>query len=465
MVYEHQTIRAQSAGIMVQSRPNILAIHPPLRRTGRFRELCRQSSATDVKLSTFIPKPTDLSEPLSPTSPGSILSSSSDASSVSSTSSNTSASSKITVSTAPISPALSTPQSWHYFIPSMPCTKTFDDTTMYMVLSHDIQRVIQSQSQTPDISKPDPWHRNSRFELPEIFRSVCICDPKTRGNPIQFRSRHFVIGPRSLKTGDCQFLNLPTTEQHDSFNLTCRQGADGRPQFVLEYAGGLISHENGTVAWILASQMDVTDMMRSLTACMITSNRQKEEEMMRPSLYSDRDDMDGNKPEMHLGNNINGILRHTNQPRLDESKGTLNGLIDWVATATEILPRSPAPSNEGILPPEALTSLQAVIHHLRAQHQYCFTLSRSANKISWQLSYSSFSSYHNAEDIKASFHHTDKATMGKLRIALSKEPPARIELRIRWGVKGCRKWFYGVPMFRARLECWMCFLVDRQLEG
>lgn len=144
----------------------------------------------------------------------------------------------------------------------------FDDLCLDLTRSASFQQALHIRPE-----RALPFRGNDLPGVSPVFRSLSVCDPKLNGHPIRFRSRHFSLSPRGLRVGDCEFLNLPTPGE--GVNLSTRADIDGRPAFVLEIVGTLCDALTGKVTWVMAGQVDVTDVVRNMTQMVV---KRKEDE-------------------------------------------------------------------------------------------------------------------------------------------------------------------------------------------
>ena len=264
--------------------------------------------------------------------------------------------------------------------------------------------------------------------FPSLFRSICICDISIIGNPIRLHSRHFSLGPRGLKIGQAQFLNLPHQQKH-ACHLSFQPGPYKKPQFILEYANALLSAETDGTAYVLATQMDVTTIIYQLA------------EVLNAKYWMQRRLSDGNE-EVSMTNEL-----------------------DWTALASEYVGSSERCNDDPRMKKERLImndvnawEFSEIVEDIKHFHSEYFTLALSfdGDEPSWQISYTSPVLATKLDDVKASFSQSSPEVMTQLGDLLTGD--AEAALPIRWGVQGETKWLYCCPMFRGRKECWLCFL-------
>jgi hypothetical protein len=98
--------------------------------------------------------------------------------------------------------------------------------------------------------------------ISKFFDSVCITDHKA-GNPIRLRSKNFALGSAGLAVGACKFLNLPNGYLAGC-TIWTEEDAAGMSRFVLLLWDPLLSVESGATKAIVASQLDITEVIREL---------------------------------------------------------------------------------------------------------------------------------------------------------------------------------------------------------
>ncbi|KAF2434968.1 hypothetical protein EJ08DRAFT_385946 [Tothia fuscella] len=104
---------------------------------------------------------------------------------------------------------------------------------------------------------------STQYQVTGLFTSVCITDPKLRGNPIKFRSKDFALGSSGLEVADCHFLNIP--HGYTSGCTICvEMDAHQQLRFVLLLWDPLLHVESGDTKAILASQTDISDVVHQL---------------------------------------------------------------------------------------------------------------------------------------------------------------------------------------------------------
>ena len=206
-----------------------------------------------------------------------------------------------------------------------------DQLALDLVESQSVQQAVREQALNLPQAEDDPNYENStEFLLPALYKSMCICDTNVSGSPVRYRSKYFSLGPRGLKVGRCQFLNMPDQAGNEVF-LTARPGGDSRPQFVLEYVGSLINGSTGDVSgYIMAAQMNVTYNMRCLATNML--RRKRESQVDRYSGVS----LDAHRAALNTKQATLGVPLSPPPPYAPElHRPTSTMSIDWLEVAIE----------------------------------------------------------------------------------------------------------------------------------
>lgn len=281
---------------------------------------------------------------------------------------------------------------------------------------------------------------------PQMFRSLCLCDPKINGYPIQMRSKFFTLGPRGLRVGACEFLNLPNADSDDCFlELSPRPSVDGRPRFVLEYATTLISEESALPTYVLASQTDVTQAIQEVAATVMLERMQASTTRQAGSFR--------NKKSRHSG------------VAIDEDEGCTsdsmsNSPVDWMTALRT--PRGTQRRKHRISPRTA-DALFSLLNQVAMQHARAFVLSQPRHSDStsseWQIVYTSPAVHRRPADLCVALSHTESATLLRLGTALRGETP--VKMTVQWGEASEDMLLIAEPMMRdQKVSCWLCFLVD-----
>jgi len=254
------------------------------------------------------------------------------------------------------------------------------------------------------------------LSYPLLFNSVCICDPKISGYPIQQHSENFKLGSRGLQVGACKFLNLPYGYL-DSCHLFTEADSTGKLKFVLEYTGNLIGFKDGPTEYVLVAKMDMTPTIRKLALKILNANL---------SCWSEMPTTD-----------------------LDES-------IDWLEAAQD--DPAPSPSRPHIpIPLPLLQEFSELVKDLRFFHHDSFTLIEDTLTGIWKMPWVSPSLAANEADREAAMSLTAEGKLGRLGLGLSEGK--RMCFTVRWGIKGEKRRVYFVPMERAGGGYWVGFLL------
>lgn len=283
---------------------------------------------------------------------------------------------------------------------------------------------------------------DSTLELlyPALFRSICVCDMSIKGHAVALSSKHFELSLRGLKVGQARFLNLPRDSPH-SCHLSTRVEADKRTHHILEYSNVLVSAEADKVAYVVATQMDVTRSVESIA------------EFLNARFW--------------MGRGMHGPAPSISDQSSDDAD---TESVDWCQIAREEPGVSDvayqdlrAAKDELILSDANVLEFWEMIEDIRSLHKEYFTLmmGQEATGAVWTINYVSPALKNQAEDVKASFSHTDPPAMLELGTALAGEQAAT--LVIKWGVSGEPKRIYLCPMFRQERLCWLCFLVKEEI--
>ena len=302
--------------------------------------------------------------------------------------------------------------------------------------------------------------------LPTVFKSLAICDPRIQGYPIKLKSKYFSMGPRSLKVGKCQFLNIPDGEGNGFF-LSSRPGSDGRPQFVLEYAGTLIGAESGSATYIVSSQMDMTLNMRNLATNLLADSKDygptSKYFKLLTALYANA----STNPKSYLGR----MKQHESSfpPKTPYKKLSSRDSVDWLELAHEQslmedgLGLDRHQEDEIALPDADMTSLAGLIKDLTFIHRERIVLSASPSTGFWQISWLSPSLFADQENAKVGLSNTPSDALITLGIELSNKRP--VSLLVKWGTSAEEKRMYCVPMYHDDFACWLCFLLPASVPN
>jgi len=367
------------------------------------------------------------------------------------------------------------------------CADDIDDMSLELSKSPALQAALQSDRSTRALRPSSVPSSGVEFGVPQLFRSLCICDPKIRGYPIQLRSKFFTIGPRALKVGACHFLNLPSGAK-DGCILSTRPGIDGRPQFILEYAGNLLCPETGLITYVLAAQMDVTETMRELAAsCLSIVHKEEvstsevdqtfydsddESSCISDVLVDDDGDEDDDSDKDEDLVEVPMLGAHANRQFIYQARSYAKQPIDWIDVAAEEREAEPfrnckrqtrkpaSPAIASTNDPD-LEDLHDLVKSITFFHKSIFTLRPAVpgQGSCWQIAYTSPGLYSCEADLRTGLSPNSPETLRQLGNVLAMEEP--VTLRVKWGVKGLDKRMYCAPMFSGeKLKCWVCFLVD-----
>lgn len=323
----------------------------------------------------------------------------------------------------------------------------FNELTMYIALSAGFASALKLATSPNATAQQSSYTINASHTpliLPELYRSLALCNLQIPGLPIHSRSKYFSIGPRGLRVAKCEFLNLAPGHDSDCFTLSCRHAADGKPLFVLEYAMPLVSVEDGTRKWVLAVQMDFTGVVSTLTGVVLERwVAEKEQRHHRQQVHEER------------GGDGEGLSKTMDKHEGDD--------VDWKAAEYTTATAQERKKHIDIHP----TSHHPLLSHLRSirnLHRTCFTLTPNNNNTFWQTSWTSPNLANKPEDIKAAFSYTEPVVLREFQKALGSDDPRPGKFRVRWGVQGSVKWVFVLPMFRGKMEGWVCFLVGEEEE-
>ena len=431
---EYKAAVARAAGQFLSSRPDFMPAYQPSPEF--WKQTQPEDAATDQRLSGTM---------ASDDQPTSRFSASTQSSGSTHESSIFSDNDRETVESTTSQDHESSPRKNTEALPPIPTPspKDIDDYALGLIEADNVQQSVRQSSNF--ITMDDNAHTSCTSEmfLPPIFKSLCVCDPNIKGHPVQLRSKFFSIGPRGLKVGRCEFLNLPGNSGEDCI-LSSRPGSDGRPQFVLEYTTSLISQESKSCTYIMASQMDMTLNIRDLA----TSLLRKFSELDRCDT-----ELTSHDPSMGLGSRDLDIS--------DQEPVS----VDWLAFADEDESQPKPVMKRDIISAyePGLINLREIVEDVKFFHRDSFILAPAKGTGFWQISSASSSLCARGVDLHAGLSSTPAETLRNLGASLSEQQP--ITMVIKWGPTALEKRLYCVPMFRKDLGCWLCFLVDASVPN
>lgn len=297
-------------------------------------------------------------------------------------------------------------------------TRTRDSDTDRRCLSllrhpHVLARLSPGRVAAPSHSLGAVTACPPRLLLPALFRSLCICDIKLAGQPIQMASRDFRLGPRGLRVGACEFLNLQTRRGGD-YSLTAERSGGGRLGFVLELAVPLVSARTGELKVVLAAQMDVTAVVRQLQG------------------------------SVEYGENTS---------RAVSTGSSANGAdtTDWLALAQDDARAGGgggASVEHAHMSTAALVDLGELMADLRFFHRDCFVLGRAPEaELGWGMVWATGGVFASGPELETKLCCSAPAVRSLLAVALGGEQAFTV--RVRWGVRGVGRRVYGVPLWRG----------------
>lgn len=296
-----------------------------------------------------------------------------------------------------------------------------DELCLLLIKTREVKQAIRSLSWQP----PPPGHTSDQinFAYPDLFDSLCICDPKITGYPIQLQTANFTLGSRGMQVGACKFLNLPHGE-HDTCNIYSEPDSFGSVKFVLEYTGNLVRYKNCATDYILISKMDITAAVHVLASSAVAA----------------------------------GFCSSTVPMNFKASSISIN----WLQAAEELdaealLTNLGFPDNRFPLSPALLHEFNEVVKDIHFFHRDCFTLCSDPVTGFWRIQWMSPSVATSEADLKAAMTGTTKGKLNSLGERLSGRKP--VSLLVKWGVEREERRVYCIPMCRAGVTCWMCFLL------
>lgn len=266
------------------------------------------------------------------------------------------------------------------------------------------------------------------FEYPELFSSLCICDPNLKGYPIYLHSDDvYLTHPRTLAVGSGRFLNIPEFTG-DKRLLSSRLDSRGHPIFALELVCRIQPVENEQEL-LLASSMDVTDSVLRLAERLISKYEV-------PSLT-----------QRFRGSTLS----------LDE--------IDWQQVAqqpTDSVSRDEIRDAFEVAVPDAdpdIVEFHRFIEDIAFFHQDYTTFTRSP--VGWGVTHTSSALAAKTDEVRIGVTLSDPATLGEVGKLF--EQNDRFCAKLVWGKEKKPKTVYFVPMFRTKRTCWVTFILEPTL--
>ncbi|KAI9718495.1 MAG: hypothetical protein M1828_006678 [Chrysothrix sp. TS-e1954] len=330
--------------------------------------------------------------------------------------------------------------------------------------------IVEAVSATPEKSAiPPPTSDKDPLDIrySRLFRSLCVCDINLSGLPIQSFSRMFTANPRHLKVGRCRFLNFPADA--DIGRTGCSLYSRREPHsltYVLDYVMPMINRQSGSREYLLAAQLDITEVVRDLALNVLGR--------------------DSHEVEKHLSK-VGSIdwLSIAREYALEETSGASAS-----ESQTEHRDAMAAKSSSAEVTPEKLEEFSQSLLDLRHLHQYAFMLSVSAYSGSWQMCWVSQALWDRSrEDIEVGLRDSGPEVLERLGMELigAAQADERVDgciltrdswfakreagivpfaMKVRWGVEGVEKWMYAVPTFRPDdrdNHRWVCFLTEKKV--
>jgi hypothetical protein len=139
-----------------------------------------------------------------------------------------------------------------------------DFLSLEFARSEEVQNAIRCWKEPASLQAPSQCIRHlSLLEREAMFKSLCVAETTVMGNPIEFYSKRFHLGPQGLRVGECMFLNHSAfTGQRYRMDTVMREG--GRPGFVLEWSTELFRPNINESTLFLSSQFEITETFRNL---------------------------------------------------------------------------------------------------------------------------------------------------------------------------------------------------------
>ncbi len=337
--------------------------------------------------------------------------------------------------------------------PSSLSTDLTDFQLDQLTISFARSKLIETSINTTLWDSADDWMRHQPLSVPEfielslppIFDSLCICDSNIMGSPIRLHSHGFSLGPRGLTVGCCKFLNMPFTES-EAKALTVQGSDDGRPRVFLEVATSLLDQRHGQRTFVVASQIDVTHIVRKVAVLEAFYEKAMHESSENTvTVNMDNPTVDMNWLEL-------GLSEDEGRP---ESSGPL---FDGTAV------RSPH-----------MWSFLHLIERIGSFYRHFFILLPAASSTAptsavdrYAITYVSPAVLQSKPDLDANVSATEPAVLSQLGKDLAKGQ--RVAVNIKWGVMEESKWLICNPMTdntRASRSVvwWLCFLIDKKLAS
>jgi len=295
------------------------------------------------------------------------------------------------------------------------CVSALDRFCQALIETHEIKKAVGNLKWQPLTYAHVSEELNLSYPL--LFNSVCICDPKISGYPIQQHSAKFDLGSRGLTVGACRFLNLPYSYL-DSCNLFTEADSTGKLKFILEYAGNLVSSKDGPTEYVIVAKMDMTPTIRKLGLKVVNA----------------------------------GFSSWSSMPTSD-----LDSSIDWLEAAQENPTPPPSSDPAIVIPPPILHEFAELIKDLRFFHRDCFTLLENPISGEWKMPWVSPSLAANEDDLKVAMWLTPN--VGRDRLSAGLNGGKRMCITVRWGVRGGKRRVYLVPMERDEGGYWVGYLL------
>ncbi|KAF2758729.1 hypothetical protein EJ05DRAFT_362341 [Pseudovirgaria hyperparasitica] len=111
----------------------------------------------------------------------------------------------------------------------------------------------------------------------QLFTALCITDPTALSHPMKLTTSSYKLSHLGLlQLGTSGVMSGAQPGEQETWDISQELGLDGRPKFLLEWRGTLTSFIPGRGKMYLASQIDITSVLRGMAAYDLNNTHQAE---------------------------------------------------------------------------------------------------------------------------------------------------------------------------------------------
>jgi hypothetical protein len=293
------------------------------------------------------------------------------------------------------------------------------------------------------------------LQVPALFHSICVCDVRISGLPIKSHSAAFSLGPKGLTVGRCQFLNSPCTAA-GTCALVPEMGADGKIRYLLDIGVPLVNPQEATEAFILISQVDMTDVVRGLAGsnlwCRESPNAASESSQWYHDMFH---------PTAHDSDRKYTAARRCSRPSMAEENSN-----QWAFSPC------PCPEYSESTAGSRFAQLVGLLYWL---HEDAFVLSSHEDtethtrpSSTHALTFTSPSLVGVKQNLNANLSASPAGVVQQVNLGLQRRQ--LVKITVKWGSHGTPKVLYCIPLqsdhkATRQVNLWICFVVNTSFDN